>query len=60
MLFRGYQVSPNVDVPGLGQHTRAVLRDLCGLSDGAIDELQEGGVIYCGPAQAAGGPAAGG
>jgi crotonobetainyl-CoA:carnitine CoA-transferase CaiB-like acyl-CoA transferase len=71
MLFRGYQVSPNVDVPGLGQHTRTVLRDLCGLSDRAIDELQEGGVISCGsaqdargtsddPDQAAGGPAAGG
>jgi len=51
MVFRGYQVSPNAAVPGLGQHTRAVLRELCGLSDRVIDELEQRGAIYCGPRQ---------
>jgi crotonobetainyl-CoA:carnitine CoA-transferase CaiB-like acyl-CoA transferase len=52
MVFRDYEVSPSVTVPGLGQHTRAVLRDLCGLSDGALDELEQCGAIYTGPRQA--------
>lgn len=49
MQFCGYQVSPNVAIPGLGQHTRAVLRDICALSDEMIDKLEQCGVIYCGP-----------
>lgn len=48
MLFRDYRVAPDVTVPGLGRDTRTVLRELCGLSDGAIDELADRGVIYCG------------
>jgi crotonobetainyl-CoA:carnitine CoA-transferase CaiB-like acyl-CoA transferase len=48
MLIRGYDVAPKVAAPYLGAHTRAVLRELCELSEGTIDDLELRGVIYCG------------
>jgi crotonobetainyl-CoA:carnitine CoA-transferase CaiB-like acyl-CoA transferase len=31
--------------PGLGEHTAQVLRELCGLDEGRLRALREGGVI---------------
>ena len=36
---------PETDVPGMGEHTVPVLRDLLGLDDSTIEELRESGVI---------------
>jgi crotonobetainyl-CoA:carnitine CoA-transferase CaiB-like acyl-CoA transferase len=36
---------PETDVPGMGEHTVSVLRDLLGLDDSAIEELRESGVV---------------
>ena len=48
--FLGASGTPptGVAAPALGEHTRATLKELCGLSDTTIDELQERGVVYGG------------
>jgi formyl-CoA transferase len=47
-LMHQHQVQPSLRAPALGEHTRAVLRDICGLSDPAIDDYHARGVIHCG------------
>jgi crotonobetainyl-CoA:carnitine CoA-transferase CaiB-like acyl-CoA transferase len=37
---------PNLPAPLLGEHTRSVLKDVFALSDGRIDELIAGGVVF--------------
>jgi crotonobetainyl-CoA:carnitine CoA-transferase CaiB-like acyl-CoA transferase len=49
MRFHGYAAEPDVTAPGLGAHTRAVLRDLGGMSDDEIDDLEERGAVHCAP-----------
>lgn len=44
--MHGHQVQPSLQAPALGEHTRAVLRDICGLSDSAIDDYHARGVIH--------------
>jgi crotonobetainyl-CoA:carnitine CoA-transferase CaiB-like acyl-CoA transferase len=41
----GEPVEPPGGAPRLGQHTRAVLHDLLGLSDAELDRFAEQGVI---------------
>jgi formyl-CoA transferase len=36
---------PETDVPGMGEHTLAVLRDLLGLDEESIQELVASGVV---------------
>jgi crotonobetainyl-CoA:carnitine CoA-transferase CaiB-like acyl-CoA transferase len=38
---------PSVSAPGLGEHTRTILRELGGQSDAEIDRLAASGVISC-------------
>ncbi|URN02981.1 CoA transferase [Actinomadura madurae] len=49
MRLHGHAPRPAVTAPGLGAHTRAVLRDLGRMSDEEIDDLEGRGVIHCGP-----------
>lgn len=48
MLLRDHHVWTGSRAPRLGQDTRAVLSEVCGLSDSAIDEYEARGVIHCG------------
>lgn len=47
MTFLRYRPPVPPDSPGLGAHTRQVLRANGGLSDEEIDDLDARGVIYC-------------
>lgn len=47
MRFQSYHLTPAATAPELGRHTRAVLRDLCGLTDEEIDGLADRGVVHC-------------
>lgn len=49
MIFHGYTAEPDLTAPALGAHTRAVLRDLGGMPDDEIDDLEERGVVHCAP-----------
>jgi crotonobetainyl-CoA:carnitine CoA-transferase CaiB-like acyl-CoA transferase len=53
MLFRGFEAVRSEHAPGLGEHTSAVLQDLCGLSDEETRDLEAREVIYCGTRQEA-------
>jgi crotonobetainyl-CoA:carnitine CoA-transferase CaiB-like acyl-CoA transferase len=45
-LLREHAVAPPAAAPGMGEHTRTVLRDIAGLSDSEIDDYEARGVIY--------------
>lgn len=47
-LMHSHTVAPPATAPGMGEHTRAVLRDIAGLSDSEIDDYEARGVIRCG------------
>lgn len=48
-LMHEHPVQPSMRAPTLGEHTRVVLREICGLSDSAIDDYHARSVIHCGP-----------
>lgn len=53
MLLHGRQVPVGRPSPGLGQDTRAVLSELCGLPASLIEEYEARGIIACGSPAAA-------
>lgn len=44
--FQGVEEPPHCYPPALGEHNRAALRDVLGLSDADYDSLQGAGIIY--------------
>jgi crotonobetainyl-CoA:carnitine CoA-transferase CaiB-like acyl-CoA transferase len=49
LRLRGYGGGQSLHAPRLGEHTRAILRDLAGQSDAEIDRLESLGVVTCTP-----------
>jgi len=48
-LMHEHQPRPCLHAPALGEHTRTVLREICGFADPAIDDYHARGIIFCAP-----------
>ena len=49
MRFADYSAPIHLTAPGIGEHTRAILTELGGVSADELRRLEEQGVVFCAP-----------